>query len=69
MKAENYYKRIFDDAVFSEEELKYFFTQILLCVENNFHAWLNENLAKGNIKIISRIEYTRKLINDYNRIK
>ena len=37
--------------------------------ENNFHVWLNENLAKGNFKIITRIEYTRKLISDYNRIK
>lgn len=68
-KMENFYERTFDGAVFSEEKLKYFFTQTLLGVENNFHAWLNENLAKGNFKIISRIEYTRKLINDYNRIK
>ena len=65
---ENYYKRIFDGAVFSEETLKEFFAQILL-EEEKFHAWLNENLTKGNITIISRTEYTRKLINDYNRMK
>ena len=64
----NYYKRTFDGAVFSEETLKEFFAQILL-KEEKFHAWLNENLAKGNLKIISMIEYTRKLINDYNSIK
>lgn len=66
---ENYYKRTFDGAVFTEEKLKIFYLQILNIKENNFHAWLNENLAKGNLKIISRIEYTRKLINDYNSIK
>ena len=64
----NSYKRTFDGAVFSEETLKEFFAQILL-KEEKFHAWLNENLAKGNLKIISMIEYTRKLINDYNSIK
>lgn len=66
---ENFYKRTFDGKVFSEETLKEFFMQILLGVENNFRAWLNENLAKRNFKIISKTEYTRKLINDYNRIK
>lgn len=66
---ENYYKRTFDGAVFTEEKLKIFYLQILNINEDNFHAWLNENLAKGNFKIISRIEYTRKLINDYNSIK
>lgn len=66
---ENYYKRTFDETVFSEESLKEFFTQILLGEEEKFHAWLNENLSKGNITIISRTEYTRKLINDYNRMK
>ncbi len=66
---ENYYKRTFDGAVFTEEKLKIFYLQILNIKENNFHAWLNENLAKGNITIISRTEYTRKLINDYNRMK
>ena len=65
---ENYYKRTFDGAVLSEETLKEFFAQILL-EEEKFHAWLNENLTKGNITIISRTEYTRKLINDYNRMK
>lgn len=64
----NYYKRTFDGAVFSEETLREFFAQILL-KEEKFHAWLNENLTKGNITIISRTEYTRKLINDYNRMK
>ena len=66
---ENYYKRTFDGAVFTEEKLKIFYLQILNIKENNFNAWLNENLAKGNLKIISMIEYTRKLINDYNSIK
>ena len=66
---ENYYKRTFDGAVFTEEKLKIFYLQILNIKENNFPVWLNENLAKGNFKIISRIEYTRKLINDYNSIK
>lgn len=66
---ENYYKRTFDGAVFTEEKLKIFYLQILNIKENNFHAWLNENLTKGNITIISRTEYTRKLINDYNRMK
>ncbi len=66
---ENYYKRTFDETVFSDESLKEFFTQILLEEEEKFHAWLNENLTKGNITIISRTEYTRKLINDYNRMK
>lgn len=66
---ENYYKRTFDGAVFTEEKLKIFYLQILNIKENNFHAWLNENLAKGNITIISRTEYTRKLINDHNRMK
>lgn len=66
---ENYYKRTFDGAVFTEEKLKIFYLQILNIKENNFHAWLNENLAKGNITITSRTEYTRKLINDYNRMK
>lgn len=56
---ENYYKRTFDGAVFSEETLKEFFAQILLEEEEKFHAWLNENLTKGNITIISRDEYTR----------
>ena len=54
---ENYYKRTFDGAVFTEEKLKIFYLQILNIKENNFHAWLNENLAKGNLKIISMIEY------------
>ena len=43
---ENYYKRTFDGAVFTEEKLKIFYLQILNIKENNFHAWLNENLAK-----------------------
>lgn len=66
---ENYYKRTFDGAVFTEEKLKIFYLQILNIKENNFHEWFNENLAKGNFKIISKTEYTRKLINDYNSIK
>lgn len=66
---ENFYKRTFDGKVFSEKTLKEFFTQVLLGEEVKFNAWLNENLANGNIKIISKTEYTRKLINDYNRIK
>ena len=66
---ENFYKRTFDGKVFSEETLKKFFMQVSLGAENNFHVWLNENLAKRNFKIISKTEYTRKLINDYNRIK
>ena len=66
---ENYYKRTFDGAVFTEEKLKIFYLQILNIKENNFHARLNENQAKGNLKIISMIEYSRKLINDFNSIK
>ena len=54
-----------DENILKEEINK----MVLNIKENNFHAWLNENLAKGNLKIISMIEYTRKLIYDYYSIK
>ena len=50
----NYYKRTFDGAVFSEETLKEFFTQILL-KEEKFHAWLNENLTRETLQLFPEL--------------
>lgn len=66
--SKNWTARELFDGVLTDNQIKEVFAQILL-KEEKFHAWLNENLTKGNITIISRTEYTRKLINDYNRMK